>query len=103
MLNMNWLCLSFCVALVLSVALVYVFCAPAVDRAARVKWMRDHPIDTVALFFFTVVMVLYGGSKATTNNPPETAEGPTKTIRLYYTSADGRLVPLGARLKGEGQ
>jgi len=38
-----------------------------------------------------------------TNVPPATVEGPTKTIRLYYTGSNGHLVPLGAEMRKANQ
>ena len=101
--HLNWHCVVFCIALVFFSSMAYVFCLPAVERAARIKWMCDHPFDSACVFFFVTFAVLFGGSKGSTNPPPETVESPLKSIRIFVTAPDGRLIPLGAQIKGSDQ
>lgn len=83
------------------------FAAPPVIRSVS-DFMRGRKMSagsaTVFLLLAIVATMQVGNAIATksepTNPPPAAAEGPEKVIRLYVTSPDGHLVPLGAQIKG---
>lgn len=99
---MNYYHLTFCLALVLAVSLLYVFAVPAVERASRIHWLRNHPLEASFAFVFLTAMVMYGGSKGSYTNPPApvvTSPESTGVINLYYEGTDGRLLPIGSEIR----
>jgi len=92
----------YAIPVILWLAAALAFAGPALARAAHgvVRRLRAQGWGAVILAAAALIAAtLYGGSKGTTNPPPVTPSAPAWTIRLYYHTPDGRLVPFDAPIR----